>query len=176
MATATETPLAGASWSTNLRSVAAWRRAIPVPVGVAVLLFVLAGVVGPLIAPHDPNAVDLANARIGPSGEHWLGTDRLGRDVFSRLLAGAQTSLLAIVLVLTGAIAIGSVIGVIAGVVGGLVDVPVIAVPTSVGYGASFGGIAALLGMLNSCANGVAVVNIDNGFGAGCLASMINHL
>ena len=52
---------------------------------------------------------------------------------------------------------------------------PVIAVPTSVGYGASFGGVAALLGMLNSCANGVSVVNIDNGFGAGCIASMINH-
>ena len=66
--------------------------------------------------------------------------------------------------------------GALPSVVGGLVDVPVIAVPTSVGYGASFGGIAALLGMLNSCANGVAVVNIDNGFGAGCLASMINHL
>ena len=61
-------------------------------------------------------------------------------------------------------------------VVAGLVHVPVIAVPTSIGYGASFGGIAALLGMLNSCANGVAVVNIDNGFGAGCMASLINHL
>ena len=66
--------------------------------------------------------------------------------------------------------------GALPSVVGGMVDVPVIAVPTSVGYGASFGGVAALLGMLNSCANGVAVVNIDNGFGAGCLASMINHL
>jgi pyridinium-3,5-biscarboxylic acid mononucleotide synthase len=66
--------------------------------------------------------------------------------------------------------------GALPSVVAGMVDVPVIAVPTSVGYGASFGGIAALLGMLNSCANGVAVVNIDNGFGAGCMASMINHL
>ena len=66
--------------------------------------------------------------------------------------------------------------GALPSVVAGMVDVPVIAVPTSVGYGASFGGIAALLGMLNSCANGVSVVNIDNGFGAGCLASMINHL
>ena len=65
--------------------------------------------------------------------------------------------------------------GALPSVVAGMVDVPVIAVPTSVGYGASFGGIAALLGMLNSCANGVAVVNIDNGFGAGCMASMINH-
>jgi hypothetical protein len=59
-------------------------------------------------------------------------------------------------------------------VVGGLVAVPVIAVPTSVGYGASFGGVAALLSMLNSCASGVSVVNIDNGFGAGYIAAMIN--
>jgi len=66
--------------------------------------------------------------------------------------------------------------GALPSVVAGLVDVPVIAVPTSIGYGASFGGIAALLGMLNSCANGVAVVNIDNGFGAACMASSINHL
>jgi hypothetical protein len=65
--------------------------------------------------------------------------------------------------------------GALPSVVAGMVNVPVIAVPTSIGYGASFGGIAALLGMLNSCANGVAVVNIDNGFGAGCMASLINH-
>ncbi|MDP1571957.1 MAG: nickel pincer cofactor biosynthesis protein LarB [Vicinamibacterales bacterium] len=65
--------------------------------------------------------------------------------------------------------------GALPSVVAGMVDVPVIGVPTSIGYGASFGGIAALLGMLNSCANGVSVVNIDNGFGAGCIASMINH-
>ncbi len=63
-----------------------------------------------------------------------------------------------------------------ASVVGGLVDKPVIAVPTSIGYGASFSGLAALLSMLNSCASGVGVVNIDNGFGAGYLASMINKL
>lgn len=66
--------------------------------------------------------------------------------------------------------------GALASVVGGLTDKPVIAVPTSVGYGASFGGIAALLSMLNSCASGVSVVNIDNGFGAGVLASKINRL
>lgn len=66
--------------------------------------------------------------------------------------------------------------GALPSVVAGLVRVPVIAVPTSVGYGASFGGITALLGMLNSCANGIAVVNIDNGFGAACMASLINHL
>jgi NCAIR mutase (PurE)-related protein len=66
--------------------------------------------------------------------------------------------------------------GALPSVVGGLVNVPVIAVPTSVGYGASFGGVAALLGMLNSCASGVSVVNIDNGFGAAAIASRINHL
>jgi pyridinium-3,5-biscarboxylic acid mononucleotide synthase len=66
--------------------------------------------------------------------------------------------------------------GALPSVVSGLVSVPVIAVPTSVGYGASFSGIAALLGMLNSCASGVSVVNIDNGFGAGNIASLINHL
>lgn len=72
-------------------------------------------------------------------------------------------------------IAIAGMEGALASVVGGLVDCPVIAVPTSVGYGAAFGGLAALLSMLNSCASGVSVVNIDNGFGAGYLASMINH-
>ena len=66
--------------------------------------------------------------------------------------------------------------GALPSVVAGLVAVPVVAVPTSIGYGASFGGVAALLGMLNSCANGVSVVNIDNGFGGACMASMINHL
>ncbi|MCA9958926.1 MAG: nickel pincer cofactor biosynthesis protein LarB, partial [Anaerolineales bacterium] len=66
--------------------------------------------------------------------------------------------------------------GALPSVVGGLVSVPVIAVPTSVGYGASFNGLAALLTMLNSCATGVGVVNIDNGFGAGYLANNINRL
>ena len=73
-------------------------------------------------------------------------------------------------------IAVAGMEGALPSVVGGLADSPVIAVPTSVGYGASLGGIAALLSMLNSCASGVSVVNIDNGFGAGYLASMINHL
>jgi NCAIR mutase (PurE)-related protein len=66
--------------------------------------------------------------------------------------------------------------GALPSVVAGLVSAPVIAVPTSVGYGASFNGLAALLSMLNSCANGVSVVNIDNGFGAGYLAGMINRM
>ena len=73
-------------------------------------------------------------------------------------------------------IAVAGMEGALASVVGGLVSVPVIAVPTSVGYGASFGGISALLAMLNSCASGVSVVNIDNGFGAAYQASLINHL
>ena len=73
-------------------------------------------------------------------------------------------------------IAIAGMEGALASVIGGLADCPVIAVPTSVGYGASFGGLSALLSMLNSCASGVSVVNIDNGFGAGYLASMMNHM
>ena len=72
-------------------------------------------------------------------------------------------------------ISIAGMEGALASVIGGLADCPVIAVPTSVGYGAAFEGLAALLSMLNSCASGVSVVNIDNGFGAGYLASMINH-
>lgn len=73
-------------------------------------------------------------------------------------------------------IAIAGMEGALASVIGGLADCPVIAVPTSVGYGASFNGLSALLSMLNSCASGVSVVNIDNGFGAGYLAGMINHM
>jgi NCAIR mutase (PurE)-related protein len=72
-------------------------------------------------------------------------------------------------------IVIAGMDGALASVVGGLVAAPVIAVPTSVGYGAAFGGIAPLLAMLNSCASGVTVVNIDNGFGAAMAASRINH-
>ena len=88
-----------------------------------------------------------------------------------RLLAHAEQIMDAsVIIVLAG------MEGALASVVGGLADCPVIAVPTSVGYGASFGGLSALLSMLNSCASGVSVVNIDNGFGAGYLASIINHI
>ena len=73
-------------------------------------------------------------------------------------------------------IAIAGMEGALASVIGGLVDCPVIAVPTSVGYGAAFEGLSALLSMLNSCASGVSVVNSDNGFGAGYMAHMINHM
>ena len=87
--------------------------------------------------------------------------------------------LLANIDVLMGAkvvIAVAGMEGALASVIGGLVDCPVIAVPTSIGYGSNLGGLSALLSMLNSCASGVSVVNIDNGFGAGYLASMINHI
>ena len=88
-----------------------------------------------------------------------------------RLLAHAEVLTKAKVV-----IAIAGMEGALASVIGGLVDCPVIAVPTSVGYGAAFEGLAALLSMLNSCASGVSVVNIDNGFGAGFLAGRINHM
>ncbi len=88
-----------------------------------------------------------------------------------RLLAHSEDVMKAKVIV-----AVAGMEGALASVIGGLADCPVIAVPTSVGYGASFGGLSALLSMLNSCASGVSVVNIDNGFGAGYLASMINHI
>jgi NCAIR mutase (PurE)-related protein len=95
---------------------------------------------------------------VGVAGLHRLlsSADRLARANVLIVVAGME--------------------GALASVVAGLVDKPVIAVPTSVGYGASFGGLAALLAMLNSCAGGVGVVNIDNGFGAGYLASMINKM
>lgn len=88
-----------------------------------------------------------------------------------RLLAHKEEIMSAAVI-----IAVAGMEGALASVIGGLSDCPVIAVPTSVGYGAAFGGVSALLSMLNSCASGVAVVNIDNGFGAGYLAGMINHM
>ncbi len=88
-----------------------------------------------------------------------------------RLLANTDALMKANVLVV-----VAGMEGALASVVGGMVDKPVIAVPTSVGYGANFGGLSALLTMLNSCASGIGVVNIDNGFGAGYLASMINRI
>ena len=96
--------------------------------------------------------------------------EMLGNEAV-RLLAHADDIARASVVV-----AVAGMEGALASVVGGLASCPVIAVPTSVGYGASFGGVAALLAMLNSCASGVSVVNIDNGFGAGYQAHMINHV
>ncbi|MGI6777601.1 MAG: nickel pincer cofactor biosynthesis protein LarB [Acetivibrionales bacterium] len=88
-----------------------------------------------------------------------------------RLFANMETLMKANVIIV-----VAGMEGALASVVGGMVEKPVIAVPTSIGYGASFGGLSALLTMLNSCASGIGVVNIDNGFGAGYLASMINKL
>ena len=95
----------------------------------------------------------------------------VGVSGLHRLLSNTDTIMSASVI-----IAVAGMEGALASVIGGLSDCPVIAVPTSVGYGASYEGISALLSMLNSCASGVTVVNIDNGFGAGYSASMINHM
>ena len=95
----------------------------------------------------------------------------VGVSGLHRLLAHLDEIMTARVIV-----AIAGMEGALASVLGGLADCPVIAVPTSVGYGAAFGGVAALLSMLNSCSSGVSAVNIDNGFGAGYLANMINHI
>ena len=95
----------------------------------------------------------------------------VGVSGIHRLLAHSEDIMKAKVIV-----AVAGMEGALASVIGGMADCPVIAVPTSVGYGASFGGLSALLSMLNSCSSGVSVVNIDNGFGAGYLASMINHI
>ena len=95
----------------------------------------------------------------------------VGVSGLHRLLAHADELMAA-----RAVVAVAGLEGALASVIGGLVDCPVIAVPTSVGYGASFGGVAALLAMLNSCASGVSVVNIDNGFGAGYLANMIDRM
>ncbi len=113
--------------------------------------------------------------------EAWVTSRFLGNDAerlydvgvagLHRLLSHIDTIMSASVI-----IAIAGMEGALASVIGGISECPVIAVPTSVGYGASFGGIAALLSMLNSCAAGVSVVNIDNGFGAAFMASRINHM
>ena len=113
--------------------------------------------------------------------EAAITAETLGNDVLrlydvgvsgvQRLLANMEMIMDASVI-----ITIAGMEGALASVIGGLADCPVIAVPTSVGYGASFNGLSALLSMLNSCASGVSVVNIDNGFGAGYLAHMINHM
>ncbi len=105
---------------------------------------------------------------LGNRAEHLYDVGVAG---IHRLLARRQLLCSASVLIV-----VAGMEGALPSVVGGLVDKPVIAVPTSIGYGASFGGIAALLGMLNSCAAGVTVVNIDNGFGAACAASLINRV
>lgn len=142
------------------------------------------GIIGDVPAPDGKGTVVVATggtSDIPVAEEAALTLEAFGNSVtrlydvgvagLHRLLAHQQEILSARVI-----IAIAGMEGALASVIGGLADCPVIAVPTSVGYGASFGGLSALLSMLNSCASGVSVVNIDNGFGAGYLASMINHL
>lgn len=142
------------------------------------------GVVGDMPAPDTERSIVIATGGTGdiPVAEEAAVTaEALGNKVtriydvgvsgLHRLLSYREEIMTARVI-----IAIAGMEGALASVIGGLADCPVIAVPTSVGYGASFKGITALLSMLNSCASGVSVVNIDNGFGAGYLASMINHI
>ncbi len=142
------------------------------------------GIVGPMPEPDGAGTVVIATggtSDIPVAEEAALTAEVLGNKVerlydvgvagLHRLLAHAEVLMNARVIV-----AIAGMEGALASVIGGLVDCPVIAVPTSVGYGAAFEGLAALLSMLNSCASGVSVVNIDNGFGAGYLASIINHI
>ena len=142
------------------------------------------GIIGGLPVPNGIGKVVIATggtSDIPVAEEAALTAEILGSEVVRlydvgvsgvhRLLAHMELIMDASVI-----IAIAGMEGALASVVGGLADCPVIAVPTSVGYGASFGGVSALLAMLNSCASGVSVVNIDNGFGAGYLANMINHM
>ena len=142
------------------------------------------GIVGQMPAPDGYGRIVVATGGTSDmpvAEEAALTAEALGNEVtrlydvgvagLHRLLAHAEDIMNARVIV-----AIAGMEGALASVIGGLADCPVIAVPTSVGYGAAFGGLAALLTMLNSCASGVSVVNIDNGFGAGYMASMINHL
>ena len=142
------------------------------------------GIIGALPAPGGKGRIVVATggtSDIPVAEEAALTAEALGNEVvrlydvgvsgIHRLLANLDTIMSARVIV-----AVAGMEGALPSVIGGLADCPVIAVPTSIGYGASLGGIAALLSMLNSCASGMSVVNIDNGFGAGYLASMINHL
>lgn len=142
------------------------------------------GLVGEMIKPYGLGKIAIVTggtSDIGVAEEAAITAEALGNQV-SRLydvgVAGIHRLLSNVdeIMEATVVIAIAGMEGALASVVGGLVDCPVIAVPTSVGYGAAFDGLSALLSMLNSCASGVSVVNIDNGFGAGYLANMINHM
>ena len=143
-----------------------------------------AGIIGSIPTPSGIGKVVIATggtSDIPVAEEAALTAEILGNQVVRLYDVGVSGvhRLLAHMDLIMGAsviIAIAGMEGALASVVGGLADCPVIAVPTSVGYGASFGGVSALLSMLNSCASGVSVVNIDNGFGAGYLANMINHM
>ena len=142
------------------------------------------GIVGPLRSPDGIGTIVVATggtSDIPVAEEAALTAQVLGNKV-TRLydvgVAGLHRTLAHLDEIMGASvlIAIAGMEGALASVLGGLADCPVIAVPTSVGYGASFHGLSALLSMLNSCASGVSVVNIDNGFGAGYMASMINPM
>ena len=143
-----------------------------------------AGIIGPLPEPDGIGTIVVATGGTSdiPVAEEAALTAQVHGNRVVRLydvgVAGVHRLLahLDILMNASVVVAIAGMEGALASVLGGLVDCPVIAVPTSVGYGASFQGLSALLSMLNSCASGVSVVNIDNGFGAGYLASMINHM
>ena len=143
-----------------------------------------AGIIGPLPEPDGIGTIVVATGGTSdiPVAEEAALTAQVHGNRVVRLydvgVAGVHRLLahLDILMSASVVVAIAGMEGALASVLGGLVDCPVIAVPTSVGYGASFQGLSALLSMLNSCASGVSVVNIDNGFGAGYLASMINHM
>ncbi len=142
------------------------------------------GVIGPLPEPDGIGKIVVATggtSDIPVAEEAALTAQVLGNEVICLYdvgVAGLHRTLAHLDEIMSASviIAIAGMEGALASVIGGLADCPVIAVPTSVGYGASFHGLSALLSMLNSCASGVSVVNIDNGFGAGYLASMINHM
>lgn len=142
------------------------------------------GVIGPLPEANGLGTIVVATggtSDIPVAEEAAITATVLGNDVIRLYdvgVAGLHRTLAHLDEIMSASviIAIAGMEGALASVLGGLTDCPVIAVPTSVGYGASFGGLSALLSMLNSCASGVSVVNIDNGFGAGYLASSINHM
>lgn len=141
-----------------------WVGELPAPDGIGTILVMTGGTSDIPVAEEAAFTAEALGNRVrrlydvGVSGIH-------------RLLSHMEEIMSASVI-----IAIAGMEGALASVIGGLADCPIIAVPTSVGYGAAFEGMAALLSMLNSCASGVGVVNIDNGFGAGYLAAMINHM
>ena len=140
-------------------------------------------IIGSLPVPDGKGKIVVATggtSDIPVAEEAALTAEVLGNEVvrlYDVGVAGLHRTLshLEIIMSANVIIAIAGMEGALASVLGGLADCPVIGVPTSVGYGASFQGVSALLSMLNSCASGVSVVNIDNGFGAGYLANMINH-
>lgn len=141
------------------------------------------GIIGDMPTPNGIGKIVVATGGttdLPVAEEAALTAEALGNEVIRLYDVGVAglhrlLSKLEIVMSAQAIVAVAGMEGALPSVMGGLVDCPVIAVPASIGYGASFGGLSALLTMLNSCASGVCVMNIDNGFGGGYLASMINH-